>query len=273
MKQLGDEVYIQRGEDWTLDFSITNKRGNPFMLLKVWDNPYIVITVTTALYEQVGDFRETYWLDVSERYIERADGSYVLEPIKKFISTEALYLSMFSANEAIEMYGINNGGKMVFDKTSDFDVTNYLFFVDEHADGNYTYKYLKDYSVTSDGVIEMEEWEEYNFRIIKQFDTKNWIEQRYLFDIKLLAGESLQEHIALILISEGYEYDVDFLSTDWSDTELQNFINLIKDDTHRAEMQALFDEGVPLMPNYDTKSLILQPTKLYVSADIQGGVR
>ena len=37
-------------------------------------------------------------------------------------------------------------------------------------------------------------------------------------------------------------------------------------------MQDLYDSGVPLMPNYDTKSIILQPTKLYVSTDIQGGI-
>lgn len=248
MKIVGKEIYIQRGEIWSLDFDITNDKGDPYMLFNRWTNPYLVITIATANYKQEGDFRKVYWLDLSESYIEQSDGSFVPTDIKKFISTEALYLEEFTVDDVLDKYS----GKIVEDPTSDFDISNYLFYIDPVADGNRTYKYF-------DG----ENWVDYNFRIIKQFTTNDLLGQGYLFDIKIIAGESVKEHIAGILgIDAG----------NWSDSETQAKIDEIEDEVEKAKMQDLYDSGVPLMPNYDTKSIILQPTKLYVSTDIQGGI-
>lgn len=247
MKIVGKEIYIQRGEIWSLDFDITNDKGDPYMLFNRWTNPYLVITIATATYKQEGDFRKVYWLDLSESYIEQSDGTFVLTDIKKFISTEALYLEEFTVEDVLDKYG----GKIVEDPTSDFDISNYLFYIDPVADGNRTYKYF-------DG----ENWVDYNFRIIKQFVTNDWLGQGYLFDIKIIAGESVKEHIAGIL----------GIDADWLDSETQAKIDEIEDEVEKAKIQDLYDSGVPLMPNYDTKSIILQPTKLYVSTDIQGGI-
>jgi len=134
MKILGNDIYIQRGETWSLDFDVIGEDGEPYMIMKEWKNPYLAITVTSARYEQHGGFRKTYWLDLSNRFVEQADGSMVLAPIKKFISTEALYLGLFSIEEAIAYYGANAGGKIVLDSNSDFDITNFLFFIDEGSD-------------------------------------------------------------------------------------------------------------------------------------------
>ena len=366
MRTLGNDVYIQRGETWSLDFDVTNSKGQPYMLLKEWQNPYLAITVTAARYAQEGDFRRTWWLDLDNMWVEKSDGSMELEPMKKFVSTEALNLSLFSVNEAIGIYGTAAGGKIVLDPESDFDITNYLFFVDENSDGNLTYKYVKSYKVGpicqliptvygaegitsypagtlvqySTGIIyyvlkgadntkipgvdtdyflectgydslyqvsqnsgntagalfinasnnlqvvlgtnnygvvstqsylyygdsvKSEEWEEYNFRIIKQFVTADWVEQGYLFDMKVLAGESLEEHIHALLVQQGETLP----DLPWTLAQLQEQINKIKDDTVREEMQLLYDDGAPLMPEYDTKSIILAPTRLFVSADIQ----
>lgn len=268
MKILGNDVYIQRGETWSLDFDVTNEKGDPYMLLKEWQNPYLAITVAAARYEQVGDFRITYWLDVAQRFVEQQNGEFVLTPTKTFISTEALSLVNFSVDEVIAYYGTDAGGKIVLDEDSDFDITNYLFFTDPYSDGNRIYKYVTSYTIDPDsGCITEETWEEYTFRIIKQFTTKDWVEQGYLFDIKLLAGESVKEHIAHIL---GLDAST---ANDWSYDTTQAHINDISDVKQREEMQILFDSGEPLMPTYDTKSLILQPTNLYVSANIQGGIR
>ena len=270
MKVIGNDVYIQRGETWTLDMAVTNERGDPYMIFSQWENPYVAITVAAARYEQRGDFRRTYWLDLSQRWVEQADGSVVLEPVKRFISTEALVLPrLFSVNEAVGLYGVDAGGKIVLDETSDFDVTNYLFFTDPNKDDNRIYKYVKSYTLDADGKITDEEWEEYDFRLIKQFTTKDWMEQGYLFDIKILAGESLEEHIARMLSEAGIEV----ADLPWDDAQTQEYINLVVDDVVRAELQEIFDSSMPLMPDYDTKTLILQPTNLYVSANIQGGVK
>lgn len=261
MRMIGNEIYIQRGETFSLDFSVKNAKGDPFMIFNGWKNPYLAITIAAALYEQEGDYRETYWLDLSNRYVELSDGSMILESIKKFISTEALYLSVFDVNEAIMNYGTDNGGKIVTDPASDFYVGNYLFFVDENDDGNRVYKYFDGYDENG-----YEIWTAYDFRIIKAFDTKNWMEQSYLYDIKLLAGDSVEERLAELTNTSAPEYG-------WSDQEMRDLINTIENDDDRNEMLEYYNSGMPLTLDYDTKALILDPTRIYVSVNIQGGVK
>ena len=263
MKVLGNDIYLQRGETWSLDFDITNEKGDPYMLLNTWRNPYLAITVTAARYEQKGDFRRTYWLDLNKREVERSNGYTEPEPVKRFISTEALPLVQFSVTEAIAIYGVEKGGKIVLDSMSDFDVTNYLFMVDGDENDTRIYKYVKSYKLNGYGDVIDEEWEEYSFRIIKQFSTKDWIEQGYLYDMKVLAGESIEERIYSILDEQNTLY-VD---------DLGDCIDLIEDEVTREELRELYDSGMPLMPDYDTKLLVLEPTNIYVSANIQGGVR
>jgi hypothetical protein len=278
MKMIGNEVHIQRGETWSLDFAVTNDKGHPFVVLKNWPNPYLAITVTAALYEQLGDFRETYWLDLNRRYVEQADGSMVLSDLKRFTSAEVLWLpNGFYVSDVLSYYGTENGGKIVLDGSSDFDIKNFLFYVDPDSDGNYQYKYVKNYTTDENGSIELDdngyelvEWEDYDFRIIKQFMTKNWMEQGYLFDVKVLAGESVQEHLKGILDTQNVTTKP---FTEWTNEDWDTYIEAIEDKEVRVEMRQHYDDGAPLMPTYDTKSLLLEPTPIYVSVNIQGGVR
>lgn len=394
MKILGDDVYIQRGENWSLDFDITNEAGEPYMMLKEWQNPYLIITVTAARYSQEGDYRHSWWLDLTQRYVEDAEGNLELEPVKRFTGTEALYLDAddFSITEVLAAYGPDakpTPGRIVVDKKSDFDVTNFLFYIDPNKDGNRTYKYCKDYTIvpetfvnckipvtinanaaTGEGIatagfyitasgsaghvyyyndahpvgaqvvdcgnytihndsehyilvtrreptlidtygtgilyvdsnyrlqlstlaaqlpstivnlqinpalytnnieeehIEDGTWEEYSLRVIKAFDTKEWVEQGYLYDIKVLAGELVEESVHDYLINEGK----DVPDLPWSDEELQEQIERIDNAEMRVYYQGIYDTGMPLMPTYDTKLLVLMPTNLYVSANIQKGI-
>ena len=257
MRMIGNEIYIQRGEKFSLDFAIKNAKGDPFMIFSGWKNPYLAITVTAALYEQEGDYRETKWLDLIKRFVEQPDGRTVLTPIKTFIGTEALYLSAFDVTEALYNYGVDKGGKIVNDPTSDFHIGNYLFFVDKNDDGNRVYKY---YDSTANA------WIDYDFRVITSFDTRDWMEQSYLYDIKLLSGESFDEYIERIT---GETKPVD----GWSDLTLKTLIENIEDEDVRTEAMEYYESGMPLLPDYDTKALILEPTRIYVSVNIQGGVR
>lgn len=261
MRMVGNEVHIQRGETWSLDFAVRNAKGDPFMIFKQWENPYLVITIASTLYEQEDDYREIYWLDLSNRLVEDVDGSIKLRPIKKFISTEALYLSTFDVEEALTNYGSKAGGKMVDTLTSDFYVGNYLFYVDANNDGNRVYKYYDGIDVNGDEV-----WIDYDFRIVKAFETQAWVEQSYLYDIKILAGQSVREYLAQVL--ETKEPD-----DGWSDSQMKDLIDSITDDDIRTEMLEYYESGMPLIRSYDTKALILEPTRIYVGANIQGGVR
>ena len=270
MYVLGDDVYIQRGENWSLDFQVTNTKGEPYMLFKKWRHPYLAITVTAARYSQKGDYRHTWWLDLEQRYVENNSGELVLSPMKKFISTEALYIegSDFSAQEVISTYGVDAGGRIVLDETSDFDITNYLFYIDPDNDGNRVYKYLLSYDV-SDGAITNETWSDpYDFRIIKSFDTKEWVEQGYLFDIKVLTGDTIEESMHDYMLEEDYTGVPDL---PWDDltTEIQ-LERIVDTDTYEM-YKNLLNSGMPLMPDYDTKLLVLHPTNLFVSANIQSG--
>lgn len=265
MKTLGNEIFIQRGELWSLDFEVTNKKGDPFMSFEQWKNEYLVITITAARYEQKDNFRQSWWLDLNNRWVEKEDGSFVIIPMKKFVGTEALYTESHTIEDILAIYTkITANG----DVTSSFDITKYLFFVDDDANNKRIYKYLKEYTLDNEGNILTEEWEEYNFRIIKQFDTKDWIERNYLFDMKIVSGESLQEHVHGLLLQEELP---ELPSLPWTNAILQKQINLITDTEKRNELQNLFNEGVPLMPSFDTNSVIVGPTKLTVGTDIMGG--
>lgn len=272
MKILGTEVHVQRGERFSLDFTVMNTKGHPFVVLKNWQNPYLVITVSSSLYKQNGDYKENHWLDLKHRWVEQSDGSGSLEDVKTFLSAEPLFLSNgFYVSDVRNDYG----GKIIFDdETSDFNIKNFLFFTDPNSDGKYVYKYVKSYTKETVGEgdeaeeVEVVEWADYGFNIIKQFDTKNWIEQRYLFDIKVLTGESVQEHLTGILETQG---TTQTSLAEWSNEDWESYIMSVENETVRAEMRQYYDEGAPLMPTYDTNILLLQPTPIYVSTNIQGG--
>lgn len=257
MKTLGNDKYIQRGETWSLDFQVTNEKGDPFMLLKEWLNPYLAITVTAARYAQLGDFRKTWWLDMSQRYVEQFDGSYLLVPVKKFTSTEALYVSEHTIEAVLAAYE-----QIVLDNESLFDIKNFLFYTDPLMDGNRVYKYVDMYTEDT------EVWEEYSFRIIKNFDTRDWVEQTYLYDIKVLIGESISEHVYNLLTNQGLTPQ----ALPWTEQETREHILEISNVSTRNTISALFESGQPIMPDWDTKGIILYPSKLIVGADIQGGM-
>lgn len=258
MKTLGDDIYLQRGEILSLDFDVRTPKGDPLMIFQHWKNPYLVITFSSNLYEQREELNVTYWLDLDKRIIERSDGTFENELVsfKRFISMEALYLETFSIDEALANYT-----NIVVDETSPYDVKNYLFYTDPNHDDNRIYKYVTAY-VAGEGGIISQTWEEYGFRIIKQLRTDNFVEQGYLYDLKVVSGETVQEYIAG-LCGEDIE------GSPWTDTETQEHIDSISDLTVREEMQTLFDSGVPLMPTYDTVLPLQKPAKLFIGADMQ----
>ena len=274
MKMVGNEVYIQRGEIWSLDFEVVDRKGHPIAVLREWRNPYIAISVAASLYEQKGDYRETYWLDLNAGWVENEKGEIGLEliPRKRFTSAEALPLNTtkFAINEILATYGIEKGGNIVLDKTSDFDVTNFLFYIDPLNDGNYVYKFVKDYTLDNDNDVDIQVWEEYDFRIVKHFTTRDWMEQSYYYDVKIVTGETVQEHVTGILTSQG----VTDISTDtWTENDWNSYLDMIEDESIREEMQGLYDEGAPLMPDFETQSILLEPTPIYVSVNLQGGTK
>lgn len=271
MKMLGDDVYIQRGEIWSLDFSLEDTKGRPIMLPKAWNNPYLVITVTAALYKQKGDYRQSYWIDLSS--------------LPRFVATEPLFLpgvvnneniqdGFFTIQDVMSTYGDDgdndDDGKFITndgDTTKESDVTNYLFCADVNDDGNYSYKYVVSYEL--EGEEKHEDWQKYDFRIVKQFTTRDWTEQRYLYDAKIVSGQTVEEYIKYVLTQEKYDIDV---SKSWTDEDIRNAIEAIADKDKKEYVQKVYNSGAPLMPEYETYVSILSPRNIYVSVDLQGGI-
>lgn len=277
MRTVGNNVYIQRGEDFTLDLRVQNRRGEPYMLARAWRNPYLAITVTAARYEQEGDFRETHWLDLSTRWVEQQNGSVVAQPIKRFTDTVAYPLSVFSIIDAISIYGVGAGGKMVLDPESENDVKNFLFFTTSQ-DGTRTFKYLESYSTTGDPANlsdYTEIWKTYSFNVVKTFNTNSWTEQKYLYDAKILAGDTVDERIINVLTQEGTPIvSIGPLDpNDWTDEIRDYLVTFIKSEAERENITFARKEGLPLVPQYDTKTIILEPHNLFVASNIQGGLR
>lgn len=268
MKRLGNELYVQRGETFSLDFAVLDAHGRPFVLLNAWKNPYLVITVSNSQYEQIDSSYEAYWLDLANMYVEKADRTLTLTPNKRFTSTEYFKLDAFDAQEAFELYGVDNKGRMVFDKTSEFDVSNFLFYVDAKKNGKYEYKYLDSYSLDENGRVIDQHWTSYSFRVVKHFNTKDWTAQSYFYDIKVLSGQSVQEYVAAILDKEEIVYKP---LSEWTDTDWEAYISLIQNEELRSEAFAYYEKGAPLVPNVDVHIPILEPTPIHIGVDIQGG--
>ena len=263
MERIGNNIYIQKGENLALDLEVSAKSGTPLMLLKQMRNPYLVMSVASTLYTQQGAIRENHWLDLSELYVEQEDGTKSLTHIKKFMMTDALPLRQdFYVADVLEYYDF-----IVLDPESDFDIMNYLFVV-TNIDGTKTYKYVKEYT-KKDGGVDKEVWEEYSFRVIKQFITADWVSQDYKMDIKLITGESLQEHIVKVLADEG-NVDMSLLVDPSWTSNMQLYIDLIEDKTERDLVQQVFDSNMPLMPEYDLKVVLQDDINIFVNAD-KGG--
>lgn len=156
MSRLPVRLQAHRGDLFTLDFSVSNDKGDPFVVFAQDDNPHFAYIVTSARYKQEGDFKQIYWVDLSA--------------FPKFLNTLPLYLPSFSISTVTTLYSDIGEG----------DVSNYLFYT--ISAGKKIYKYL--YEVTDNEEI----WEEYDFHILQTFQTDKWVEQTYILQIKYVAG-------------------------------------------------------------------------------------
>lgn len=64
MKTLGTTMVCNRGEVFTMTRGVEDSNGVPFVILKAWTNPYILISVSSTLYRQAGAWSKNYWLSL-----------------------------------------------------------------------------------------------------------------------------------------------------------------------------------------------------------------
>jgi hypothetical protein len=266
---LGDNIFIQRGETFTLDFELKDAEGRPFCIPLAWKHPYLVITVSSSLYDQKGNYRESVWIDLSE--------------FKRFTGTQALYVppylndksKPFAISEILSVYG-----NLIRFDDSEFDIKNFLFCTDPEGDGKLVYKYVTSYELLGDknnnGKVDADEvdiadenWTTYDCRFtIDSFDTREWVEQRYLYDANLVTGTTVEEYLEDVYLRENLGASVDLSD----DEKIRNTIELIKDSQQREYIKNVFELNRPLMPDYEAKMCVWLPKKIFVSVNLEGEV-
>lgn len=62
MRLKGTDLTVYTGEQFTLDFIVRNEDGTPYVIPSQYTDPYILLTVTSSNYQQVGRYRREMWL-------------------------------------------------------------------------------------------------------------------------------------------------------------------------------------------------------------------
>lgn len=193
MKSLNNELFVHRGETFSIDKTIQNKDGSPYIISSKLQNPAFLLTISNTRYEV--DKRYIY-----NRYLK-------LDEFPRFENTTAVNLKVFKSSSG----GTTSNYDDFDDITSLSTVTNPVtgveydnvvasgwigtefwisqvggdvFYV-EDSNGKKTYKYWKyDENNVNGG-----NWEEYKCRIVTPFFstlTINWIDQNYTYSINLV---------------------------------------------------------------------------------------
>uniref|UniRef100_UPI0040257F90 hypothetical protein n=1 Tax=Alloprevotella sp. TaxID=1872471 RepID=UPI0040257F90 len=227
MQLKGNEMTVTRGETFTIDRTIVNRDGSPFVISSEWNNPYILITVSSSSYNQENRYVLNVWLSLKD--VHTFHNTTILEAksgnVEYILNGESIHLSEISSDV---LYSYD--GKYIY--------------LSEVVDGN---KIL----------------EEYSLRIIYPFTheiTKDWVEQSYLYSIRLVAGTSIEQYVDAVYTGiSGVVHD-----------------NL----THEEKIQYILNmdatklEGINLerpLVSFDTAIDILPSTKLSVLSDLNGG--
>lgn len=151
----GNEMTIQRGETFTIDRLIVNRDGSPFIVSSKYKNPHLLITVASTKYNQQNRYLANWWLNLSD--MVRFPNTVVKDV------TSLSHISQYMDDSPME----------------------YVY----HDLSTDEYKYMRQYNVGETAMFEP-----YECRIIHHFThdvTKNWVEQNYLYSIRLIDGEKL----------------------------------------------------------------------------------
>lgn len=253
MRVFNNELEVHRGETFTLDRIIQNKDGSPYVVSSELNNPYILISVSTTRYEQADRYLINYWLDLSN--------------ILKFKSTQVFDLKSLkvSADSTVSKYNSFND---ITERTTDDEGLSYI--ASGYLDGKLVYMDYDDcvFSLYENGKTYYKYWDlengwnDYIFRIIKQFpsvDTKDWVEQSYVYSITLVSGISTKEYLNELCVNNGYKP----LNTI---VETYEFLKSMGINFYDS-----FNITRPLA-KIDNYKPILAPTKMSVLSVIEGGI-
>lgn len=177
MRVSNHELTIRRNETFTLDKIIQNRDGSPYIITSKMQNPYFVITVSSTLYPTDDGYVYHAWLPYGG---------------PRFHTTVPINIGDFENDLGINGFEglpstliVNIGGKEI-----KFEPDDALFYY-EDSSGKRTYKYPVYKYDDKNGVYEIDEWRNYECRIVHKFlqeYTRDWIEHSYYYNIELIDG-------------------------------------------------------------------------------------
>lgn len=167
MKVFGNLISIQRGEEFTIDFTLVNKDDTPYIIPIELPIPYILITVGSNSFNTENAYVLNQWCDLTHS--------------PRFQSTEIEAYTGTTPSDYYEegntsILGEGSGAVIYYNKCVFYNST----------DGKYYY-------YTENGYVE------YSFSVRVAFSTditSEWWAQQYTYDITLVSGAELNPSAA-----------------------------------------------------------------------------
>lgn len=260
MKTLNNEIFVQRGETFSIDRTIENKDTTPFIISSEIANPYFLLTVSSTRYEQEKRYVYRKWISLKDfvrfkqtkivnlKDLKSEPGEYKQSNYTGF--NDSKFNSLQSFTDPVT--------GVVYDNLVAFGYVNNEPVLYEVGDAVFTdgtsYKYW-DPDKTGNG------WTDYTCRFAVMFSnqiTKTWVEQNYMYSIELVSGESTLQYLRTLCEQNDIYYedvlDVNDLVELLTEQGVEITIN-----TKKPIVEVTFN--IPL----------LKPTKLTVSSNINGG--
>lgn len=169
MRIYADRIQVERGEAWTYDVYFQNRDGSPYIVSSEMQNPQILVTVASSKYTQNGRYIANFWNDVAQAYPR----FYSTEPTV-IVDTQATSISSLKAPSE---YGV------VIPEGQTYGTFSVYAWTDNDGETHYLQWYWDK--------VTLWQYREYSFHFVQHFPTditNDWIEQSYVFGIKLVGG-------------------------------------------------------------------------------------
>ena len=185
MQVFKNELRVYRGESFTIDKTLQNRDGTPYIISSALANPYFLLSVSNTQYAQENRYIKNYWLN--------------LDNFPRFESTQVFDIRTLKTENGGNISRYNE-----FDDVDDEVLHGYL-------NGLYVEVELTGYAVCTDGTgykyWNGSRWQDYECRIVKTFtteDTSEWISQNYFYSIQLVSGAETTEGEHPIVVQTSY---------------------------------------------------------------------
>lgn len=264
MKTVNNQLIVTRNETFTMNKTLYNKDGTPYMVPSSLRHPYFLLTVSSTTYTQNGQYILKKWLDISDSSkFPRFTTDKIIDLSKGTFYTNDFTIAVTSKDNITVrqpvpghdgQYTILQQVLYVGPGANEFVYYDFDDFI-LYEDGKYWYAYpTSTYAVS---------WHPYSCDIVVPFtkaETSQWLEREYLYNIQLVDGVPMQEYLQDLCTDNGISY------TGLSNQETYN---------------ALVNAGVEFSENFDvngnlgyfnTVKPILTNTKLTVLSNLQGGM-